>query len=88
VSEALHNVVKHAEATTATVNIVPRVGVLLVQITDDGVGFDTAVSNPGHLGLGTMADRAASIGAELTLTSVLGAGTTASVTVPYDGLRS
>jgi signal transduction histidine kinase len=47
-----------------------------VMVSDDGTGFDPRSVPPGHLGLSTMASRAEAIGAELTLTSAPGAGTT------------
>ena len=76
VSEALHNVVKHARAGRATVTLADQVGGLRVEVSDDGVGFDPQLGHPGHLGLSTMAERCALIGAELTLASVPGEGTT------------
>jgi PAS domain S-box-containing protein len=84
VSEALHNVVKHAGADGAAVIVTARAGILRVAVSDDGVGFDPAVRHAGHLGLSTMAERAEVIGAELTITSVPGTGTTVAVSLPHD----
>ncbi len=75
VLEALHNVVKHAGAANASVTVRCGAGAVGVTVRDDGVGFDPTVERPGHLGLSTMAERAAIIGADLTLTSAPGAGT-------------
>jgi len=61
VQEALHNVVKHARARHVRVCLAPESddeGALVVTIDDDGAGFDAAAVPPGHLGLGTMAERA------------------------------
>jgi signal transduction histidine kinase len=60
--EALHNVVKHAEATTARVRIEPDSAgddTLLVEVTDDGIGFDptTVPHQPNHIGLTSMLER-------------------------------
>jgi PAS domain S-box-containing protein len=83
VSEALHNVVKHACADHASVGVTSRAGVLQVVVSDDGVGFDRSVEHAGHLGLSTMAERAAAVGADLTIASAPGTGTTVTVTLPH-----
>ena len=51
-------------------------------MTDDGAGFDPGAVGPGHLGLRTMAERAAVIGAGLELTSSPGAGTRVQLILP------
>ncbi len=76
VTEALHNIVKHAGADHATITLACEADGLRVQVSDDGAGFDPGLGHPGHLGLSTMAERCALIGAELTLASEPGAGTT------------
>ena len=82
--EALHNVVKHAGADRVRVRLeaLEREGVLVLELTDDGVGFDTARAHPGHLGLRTMEERARAIGGRLEIQSAPGAGTTVRVVVP------
>ena len=82
ISEALHNVVKHAHATHASVTIASLHGSLLVTITDDGKSFDTGATHAGHLGLTTMRERAQSIRAELRIMSAPGVGTTVTVALP------
>jgi PAS domain S-box-containing protein len=82
VSEALHNIVRHAHASAATVIVAAQARVLHVVVSDDGAGFDADTKHPGHLGLTTMAERAAAIGAEFSLTSAPGSGTTVSVSLP------
>jgi signal transduction histidine kinase len=47
----------------------------MLEIDDDGGGFDPTTSSSG-MGLTNLRDRAASLGATLELTSVLGEGTT------------
>jgi signal transduction histidine kinase len=81
--EALHNVVKHAGASRAVVRLEPEErGQLVLEIDDDGAGFDPATVLDGHLGLRTMADRAQQIGGTLEVRSAPGAGTTVRVMVP------
>ncbi len=84
VSEALHNVVKHARADSADVSVSVQEGVVRVEVSDDGAGFDPDAEHPGHLGLSTMAERAESIGANLTITSAPGTGTKVAVSLPHD----
>jgi signal transduction histidine kinase len=83
VSEALHNVVKHAQASVAAVTITAETGGLGLTVSDDGAGFDPKIKRAGHLGLSTMAQRAEDIGAELTITSMPGGGTTVQVSLSH-----
>ncbi len=71
VQEALHNVRKHAEASTVQVRFVDDGDWAVVEVVDDGRGFDaTSVQGAaGHLGLVTMQDRVASLGGELLIRS-------------------
>ncbi len=80
--EALHNIVKHARATTATVEAGSVDGVTTLRIVDDGVGFDPGGSFPGHLGLKSMAERAEKLGGTFAIESAPGAGTTIQVSIP------
>ena len=86
VLEALHNAVKHAGASQVTV-VVTASGKQGTQIsvTDDGTGFDPGAVGPGRLGLRTMAERAAVIGADLELVSSPRAGTRVRLTLPAGG---
>jgi len=84
VKEALHNSVKHADATTVHVEIRqdPAEGRrLVVEIADDGVGFDPLVPS-GGLGLVSMRERAERVGGRLTLESVPAGGTRVRIVVP------
>jgi signal transduction histidine kinase len=82
VSEALHNVVKHAGAANASVTVSCQGGDVRVTVRDDGSGFDPKVDHTGHLGLSNMAERSSIIGADLTVTSTPGFGTTLVVVLP------
>jgi PAS domain S-box-containing protein len=82
VSEALHNVVKHAQAGHATASVCVEAGTVRVVVSDDGAGFDPELRRPGHLGLSTMAQRAEAIGADLAIASAPGAGTVVTLSVP------
>jgi signal transduction histidine kinase len=73
--EALGNAVKHAEATTAWIRLQALSDRLVLEIGDDGRGFDTHADHPGHFGLESMRTRAAEIDARLTISSAPGQGT-------------
>ncbi len=78
--EALHNVVKHANASTARILLARVGGEIRLSVTDDGIGFDPANTPRGHLGLVGMRQRAERIGAEFGVTTRPGHGTAVSVT--------
>jgi signal transduction histidine kinase len=85
--EALHNVVKHARATTVRVRLQVRDADLLLDITDDGVGFDGARELPGHFGLGSMRERALGVGGAVEIVSAPGRGTRVTARVPSSPRR-
>ncbi|MEO5916219.1 MAG: histidine kinase [Luteolibacter sp.] len=57
VKEALHNVVRHAEATLVTIRVLLPQGLLVVEIEDDGKGLPVEKLSPGQDGLGNMPKR-------------------------------
>ena len=75
VQEALTNIGKHAEATSVTVTLGPSGDRAVVEVRDDGAGFDTTVPRPGHHGLTGMRFRAETMGGRVTVTSAPGQGT-------------
>ena len=79
--EALQNVAKYAGASKAMVRLHEVDGRLGFEVTDDGRGFDASNTSYGT-GLQGMADRLSALGGELTVQSVLGAGTTVSGRLP------
>ena len=79
--EALQNVAKYAHATTATVSLDHQGDALTYTVTDDGAGFDPATTEPGT-GIAGMADRAATVGGTVEVTSAPGEGTTVRGSVP------
>jgi signal transduction histidine kinase len=80
--EALANVVKHSGADTARVHIDGDAEVVRLEIHDAGKGFAPSATRNGHQGIESMRSRAAEIGGELSVSSILGRGTIVSVTVP------
>jgi signal transduction histidine kinase len=71
-SEALANVVKHAEASTVAISARREKGTLVIEVADDGVGGATASDGSGLHGL---ADRLEAHGGRLSVESLSGLGT-------------
>jgi signal transduction histidine kinase len=90
--EALHNVVKHAQARRVRIRLELVHGGFLFEVQDDGVGFDPDAGFSGHLGLRSMRERVERCGGELRVDSAAGrtivrAVLPATEDVPPSGLR-
>ena len=81
VREALSNVGRHAGAATCRVSIRRDGTAAVVEIDDDGHGFDIAHAHRG-MGMGNLAERAESIHATLDVESEPGHGTVIRLTIP------
>jgi signal transduction histidine kinase len=79
--EALNNVTKYAEATSAHIRIDDHDDHLAFTVEDNGSGFDTGSVNGGS-GLTGMADRLDTLGGRLEVTSRPGHGTVVTGSVP------
>jgi signal transduction histidine kinase len=79
--EALQNVQKYASASTVAVRLRDEGKHLLVEVTDDGRGFDLTAVTRGA-GLTNMEDRLDALGGTLQIESTPGVGTTLRATVP------
>lgn len=80
--EALHNVVKHANASQARIEVAVDDGAATLTVEDDGEGFDPAGVPPGHLGIDGMRTRAERAGGRLEVDSRPGAGTRIQARLP------
>jgi signal transduction histidine kinase len=84
-TEAISNAARHGHATHMEVSLGPRGDELVVRISDDGRGFDPrrarVRSAIGGFGLTGMRERAKEVGADLTLDSEPGRGTTIELAV-------
>ena len=80
--EAMQNIVKHAHATRVDLTLKEQENHLVLEIRDNGKGFDTNHEFPGHLGMKSMPERASQIGGEFHIQSQLGRGTVITVTIP------
>jgi len=79
VQEAISNIRKHAQANSALVKLAVVGDMLVLTIQDDGIGFNPwqmNIDNQPHFGLQTMRERAELAGAQFSLVSEPGIGTT------------
>jgi signal transduction histidine kinase len=67
--EAMHNTVKHANASRIIVTLQVVDGALTMELSDNGKGFDTGTDYPGHLGLRSMRERVEALNGTLAITS-------------------
>ncbi|HWZ98529.1 MAG TPA: ATP-binding protein [Candidatus Dormibacteraeota bacterium] len=89
--EALNNVVKHARASSASIELFQEPNFFVCKVQDDGIGF-----NPDHaqeagqrrgLGLTSMKERINAIGGTLVLESSSGRGTCLTLHVPRNSME-
>ncbi len=84
--EAINNIRKHAKANKATIEVSFQKKQLVMQVVDDGTGFDVKAASTrgkkGSLGLMSMRERADLIGASLKIESRPHQGTTVRVEMP------
>jgi signal transduction histidine kinase len=74
--EAFSNIAKHARASAASARVEAAGDRVTLTVADDGRGFDPAAVPEGHMGLHIMAERLAGVGAEVSVRSAPGEGTT------------
>jgi signal transduction histidine kinase len=82
--EALNNVAKHAQANKVLVRLVQRGPHILLDVADDGRGFEPSPASGGS-GIGGMRERVRLYGGRLELHSATGDGTRLRVAVPIAG---
>lgn len=74
--ESINNILKYAKATLVEIKLILVENLLLMQIDDNGIGFDLdAVENQKGIGLDSIRTRAKSIGAKLEINSKENKGT-------------
>lgn len=84
VQEALHNVTKYADANEVSVRIERKVesGVLVLEIIDDGKGFERSMLTSVGLGLKHMEERVDQLGGIISINSEVNRGTNIYIEVP------
>jgi two-component system sensor histidine kinase UhpB len=81
----LSNIVKHARAGTASVEVARRDAALRIEVVDDGVGFDPARTAAG-VGLAGMRERVQALGGAFAMDCA--SGTRIAVTLPVQSWRA
>lgn len=79
--EALNNTLKHSQATAVTVTLRHRDENVLLEVSDNGTGFDKNTIDTGGQGLHNMQTRAAEIGSKFELITSPETGTTVRVVI-------
>ncbi len=84
VQEGVTNIVRHGEATQATLRLALNGDTLTAEVTDNGRGFDPAAiaTRPAGLGLEGMRERVALLDGTMELRAAPSAGTTLVITIP------
>ena len=75
VQEALNNIAAHAHATQVEIKLERTDNMIELIISDNGIGFDTALQSDDQLGLNIMQERTQEIGAHLEIKSQQNEGT-------------
>ena len=83
--EALHNALRHGDPSLVEITLTSSNGSAVLEVTDDGTGFDTDANttSAGRLGLASMRERAAAVGGRLSVTSGSGGGASVRLVVPH-----
>lgn len=86
ISEGLTNTARHASAQRAWVRLGLEAGRIIVEVGDDGCGFQPAqaIAQPGHYGLVGLRERARLAGGELDIESAPRLGSTLRLWLPAD----
>lgn len=84
--EALNNLVRYARAKKVTVDLQTRSNWVILDICDNGVGFELEFArHSGGMGIQNMEQRARRLGGHLEITSSPGAGTRIKAEIPLFG---
>ncbi|HLZ17559.1 MAG TPA: ATP-binding protein, partial [Cyclobacteriaceae bacterium] len=82
IKEALHNAMKHANASHVEVQLNFEGGRLFLTISDNGVGFDMATVYPKSNGLQNITNRCGLLNAACCIDSKYGEGTRIRIDLP------
>lgn len=91
IEEAVGNAKKHAQASEIRINLMTGKNSLIVEIRDNGVGFDVEATRSTYdqrtsLGLLNLDERAQLVGGVCAIESARGRGTTVRVEIPFAGV--
>jgi signal transduction histidine kinase len=80
-ADALGNIARHARARHASLRFFKEAGAIVLEVSDDGIGFDYESATSGH-GLGNMRERAFAVGGTLRVESQPGHGARVRLELP------
>jgi PAS domain S-box-containing protein len=80
--ESLNNIAKHARASHVEIRLARDDGTVVLEVQDDGGGFDPFREHPGHMGLYSMRERAERLGGTLAIESRPEQGTRVRACIP------
>jgi signal transduction histidine kinase len=83
--EAMQNTIKHAQASTLSLHVTEMGDQLVLEVKDDGKGFDPQESFPGHLGLRSMQERVEQCGGTFQIQSSPEKGTSVRAQLDLNG---
>jgi signal transduction histidine kinase len=83
VQEATNNIVKHAAATRASIQLIRHEDQLTIMIEDNGKGFDKKKTERSGLGLKSIESRIAYLGGKVIFDTQPGKGTSVIIELPY-----
>ncbi|WP_432485241.1 sensor histidine kinase [Kineococcus esterisolvens] len=86
--EALANVARHAHARRVVMTLAPMDDMAVLDVRDDGRGFEVSSSPPGSFGLIGMCERVGALGGVVDIESAPGRGTALSVRIPLTPPRA
>jgi len=82
--EAMSNAMRHSGGELVTLRFVLEGDSVLLEVTDDGRGFDVVGRSAGGHGLGNLRSRAEDLGGTLEIASAVGHGTSVRIRVPIE----
>lgn len=80
--EIINNVAKHSNAQKCVVRIAYKTSNVMLEVKDDGIGFDQSVYKKGRTGLNSLFERTTQMKGKLKIRSAIGKGTNITVIVP------
>ncbi len=86
VQESLTNMGKYAQASSADIRVLDEADQIVIEVEDNGIGFDTAHIGAGSHGLAGMRHRVEAAGGKLTIQSARGKGTRVRAVLPKSKL--
>ncbi|NOT38333.1 MAG: hypothetical protein HOP11_13260 [Saprospiraceae bacterium] len=79
--EIINNVAKHSKASNVFIDLILNKGELVIEITDNGVGFDISNSSNGS-GIRNIRERCSLLKAKLSINSVMNEGSSFKISIP------